>query len=170
MDKSGLTAAYARRSDTPHSPALGQSSSRSRRSSTSTGPRSSSSTTSSSSTRYSGDPPQAEATAPVPSRAGLHPRHDTRDEVRQRTDDQTSARSRSSRSPPPHRRQRDDLRPGMPTSGSSPLQRQCHSPGLERWRVHDRCPEGRRVSPTRPADFGLLTVVLHLTGKPSNLL
>src|SRR5512144_2442001 len=36
MDESGPTAAYARRSDTPHSPALGQSLSRSRRSSTST--------------------------------------------------------------------------------------------------------------------------------------
>src|SRR5512144_3364802 len=74
MHESAPTAAYARRSDTPHSPALSQSSSRSRRSSTSTSPRSSSSTTSNSSSRYSpAKPPQAEATAPVPAgtRSGL---------------------------------------------------------------------------------------------------
>src|SRR5512144_1379363 len=67
MGGSSPGAAYARRNDTPHSPALGQSSSRSRRSSTSTGPRTSSSTTSSSSSRYSpAEPPQAEATGSVP--------------------------------------------------------------------------------------------------------
>src|SRR5512144_1965807 len=101
MDESGPTAAYARPSDTPTPPLSVSRRQGHEDSSTSTGPRPSSSTTSSSSsssTRYSKrDPPQAEATAPVPSRAWLHPRHDTRDEVRQRTDDQTSARSHLSR-------------------------------------------------------------------------
>src|SRR5512144_1199544 len=86
MGESGPTAAYARRSDTPHSPALGQSSSRSRRSSPSTGPGLSSSTTSSSSSRYSPvEPPQAEATGSLPIGTRRSPMPDTRTRSRQRT-------------------------------------------------------------------------------------